>query len=42
VRDGTFHNEETGPALVFEVRPTTAFAYGKGEPFSQTRYRFEG
>ena len=40
VRDGAFHNDEGGRALVFEVHPTTAFAYGKGEPFSQTRYRF--
>jgi len=42
VREGTFHQdvEGGGPALVFEVAPTTAFAFGKGEPFSQTRYRF--
>jgi general stress protein 26 len=42
VRDGAFYNDEGGRALVFEVRPTTAFAFGKGEPFSRTRYRFEG
>jgi general stress protein 26 len=42
VRNGAFYNDEGGRALVFEVRPTTAFAFGKGEPFSQTRYRFEG
>jgi general stress protein 26 len=39
VRDGAFHHE-AGSALVFEVAPSTAFAFGKGEPFSQTRYRF--
>jgi general stress protein 26 len=39
VRDGSFHHE-SGPALVFAVAPTKAFAFGKGEPFSQTRYRF--
>ena len=40
VRDGAlFH--EAGQALLFEVAPTTAFGFGKGEPFSQTRWRFE-
>jgi nitroimidazol reductase NimA-like FMN-containing flavoprotein (pyridoxamine 5'-phosphate oxidase superfamily) len=27
-------------ALVYEVTPTTAFGFGKGESFSQTRWRF--
>jgi nitroimidazol reductase NimA-like FMN-containing flavoprotein (pyridoxamine 5'-phosphate oxidase superfamily) len=27
-------------ALVFEVAPTTAFGFGKGKTFSQTRWRF--
>ena len=27
-------------AHVFEVSPTKVLAFGKGEPFSQTRYRF--
>jgi nitroimidazol reductase NimA-like FMN-containing flavoprotein (pyridoxamine 5'-phosphate oxidase superfamily) len=40
VRDGTFHSDDGGRALVFEVRPETVFAFGKGDPFSQTRYRF--
>lgn len=41
VRDGAFHGEGgRGRALVFEVAPTTAFGFGKGEPFSQTRWRF--
>jgi len=29
-----------GIALVFAVSPTKILAFGKGEPFSQTRYRF--
>lgn len=39
VRDGAFHGEG-GRAIVFEVVPTTAFGFGKGGPFSQTRWRF--
>jgi catechol 2,3-dioxygenase-like lactoylglutathione lyase family enzyme/uncharacterized pyridoxamine 5'-phosphate oxidase family protein len=39
VRDGAFHHE-SGTALVFEVAPSTAFGFGKGE-FSQTRWRFQ-
>jgi general stress protein 26 len=39
VRDGAFHHEP-GIALVFEVASSTAFGFGKGTPFSQTRYRF--
>jgi nitroimidazol reductase NimA-like FMN-containing flavoprotein (pyridoxamine 5'-phosphate oxidase superfamily) len=30
----------TGIAHVFAVAPTKVLAFGKGEPFSQTRYRF--
>ncbi|HEX7102102.1 MAG TPA: pyridoxamine 5'-phosphate oxidase family protein [Nitrolancea sp.] len=41
VRDGAFSGPG-GEALVFEVQPTTAFGFGKGERFSQTRWRFEG
>lgn len=40
VRDGAFHAEGSGEALVFEVAPTTAFGFGKGE-YSQTRWRFD-
>lgn len=40
VADGAFAGEEGNRALVFEVTPTTVFGFGKGEPFSQTRYRF--
>jgi uncharacterized pyridoxamine 5'-phosphate oxidase family protein len=39
VRDGAFYGEG-GRADVYEVAPTTAFGFGKGETFSQTRWRF--
>ncbi|WP_416978710.1 pyridoxamine 5'-phosphate oxidase family protein [Streptomyces sp. T028] len=39
VRDGFFHHGG-GHALVFGVAPRTVFGFGKGEPFSQTRWRF--
>jgi pyridoxine/pyridoxamine 5'-phosphate oxidase len=39
VRDGAFYGEG-GRALVYEVAPTKAFGYGKGESFSATRWRF--
>jgi nitroimidazol reductase NimA-like FMN-containing flavoprotein (pyridoxamine 5'-phosphate oxidase superfamily) len=38
VHDGVFQHGG-GEALVFEVAPTTAFGFGKGE-YSQTRWRF--
>jgi general stress protein 26 len=41
VRDGAFHGEEGNVAMVFEVAPVTAFGFGKGEQFSQTRWRFD-
>jgi nitroimidazol reductase NimA-like FMN-containing flavoprotein (pyridoxamine 5'-phosphate oxidase superfamily) len=31
---------DKGTAHVFAVAPTKVLAFGKGEPFSQTRYRF--
>jgi hypothetical protein len=40
VRNGAFYDEEGGRAVVYEVAPTTAFGFGKGEQFSQTRWRF--
>ena len=40
VRDGMFHEAGRGVALVFEVAPARAFAFGRGEDFSQTRWRF--
>jgi len=39
VRDGAFYGDG-GRAEVFEVRPTKVLGFGKGEPFSQTRWRF--
>ncbi|MGA5185544.1 pyridoxamine 5'-phosphate oxidase family protein [Streptomyces griseoincarnatus] len=39
VRDGHFHHGP-GRAVVFSVAPHTVFGFGKGEPFSQTRWRF--
>lgn len=39
VTDAAFHGDG-GKALVDEIRPTTAFGFGKGDPFSQTRGRF--
>jgi nitroimidazol reductase NimA-like FMN-containing flavoprotein (pyridoxamine 5'-phosphate oxidase superfamily) len=38
--EGTFRHNDGGPALVFEVSPSTVFGFGKGE-YSQTRWRFE-
>lgn len=49
VRDGAFHEvrgpdpttepDEGGRAIVFEVRPTKVFGYGRDETFSATRWR---
>ncbi|MFJ7072806.1 pyridoxamine 5'-phosphate oxidase family protein [Streptomyces sp. NPDC098781] len=39
VRNGCFHHG-AGQAYVFSVAPGTVFGFGKGEPFSQTRWRF--
>ncbi|MFI9078688.1 pyridoxamine 5'-phosphate oxidase family protein [Streptomyces sioyaensis] len=41
VRDGAFHGQG-GRALVFRVEPVTAFGFGRGETYSQTRWRFDG
>lgn len=48
VHDGAFHHGEgsiregeyTGKALVFRIAPQTAFGFGRGASFSQTRWRF--
>jgi general stress protein 26 len=40
VRDGVFHDPEGGDAPMFEVRPTKVLAFGRGDQFTQTRYRF--
>jgi len=39
VRDGTFHHEDGGAALVFSVTPSKILVFGKGN-FSHTRHRF--
>lgn len=39
VRDGAFEHDGHR-ALVFEVAPSTVFAFGKGGYYSQTRWRF--
>ncbi|MGW2343773.1 pyridoxamine 5'-phosphate oxidase family protein [Streptomyces sp. NPDC001661] len=38
--DGAFQGQE-GPSLVYAVTPRTVFGFGKGEQFTQTRWRFE-
>jgi general stress protein 26 len=38
--DGVLQGDEGNVALLFEVAPVTAFGFGKGETFSQTRWRF--
>lgn len=40
VRDGALHHEPGGAAIAFRVDPDKAFGFGKGDPFSQTRWRF--
>ena len=47
VRNGAFYHgkgsireTDVGDAWVFRVFPNKAFGFGKGEPFSQTRWRF--
>jgi general stress protein 26 len=41
VVDGAFRDPDgPGVALVFGVTPTKVLSFGKGEPYSQTRYRF--
>ena len=52
VVDGGFHDpqppgtdgaggEPVDDAMVFRVVPTKVLAFGKGEPYTQTRYRFD-
>lgn len=41
VGDGAFRDRAGRTGLVFGVRPTKVLAFGKGEPFSQTRYRYD-
>ena len=43
VRDGAFaHSSGSGTALVFEVVPAVVFAFGRGDEYSQTRWRSAG
>ena len=42
VADGAFRDPDGRLGLVFGVTPTKVLSFGKGEPFSQTRYRFTG
>ena len=39
--DGSTNAGEQGQVLVFEVAPSKVFGFGKGDPFSQTRWRFD-
>jgi hypothetical protein len=42
--DGTWHGMSaairSGDVLLYRIEPAVAFAFGKGEVYSQTRYRF--
>jgi general stress protein 26 len=40
VGDGVFIGEAGNVALVYRLEPVTAFGFGKGNTFSQTRWRF--
>jgi hypothetical protein len=40
VRDGAFWNDSGGEALVYELVPATAFGFGRGAAYSQTRWQF--
>ena len=39
-RDGALHGDAGNVAQVYAVVPAKVFAFGKGDVFSQTRYRF--
>ncbi|MEV0748016.1 MULTISPECIES: pyridoxamine 5'-phosphate oxidase family protein [unclassified Streptomyces] len=40
VADGAFVGAQGNRAEVFAVSPRTVFGFGKGDPFTQTRWRF--
>lgn len=40
VANNAFQGDAGNIALVYEVAPTTAFGFGKGKSYSQTRWRF--
>ena len=42
VRDDSLWSTDGGAAIAFRVDPSQAFGFGKGERFSQTRWRFSG
>ncbi|MBE3001941.1 pyridoxamine 5'-phosphate oxidase family protein [Nocardiopsis sp. HNM0947] len=41
VADGAFQHETGGAALVFGLTPHKVLAFSKGDPFAQTRFRFQ-
>ena len=41
VRGDGLYNEEGGKTVVYSVTPATAFGFGRGEKYSQTRWRFD-
>jgi len=41
VDNGAFNGQEGNVALVFAVAPASAFGFGKGNVFSQTRWQFQ-
>jgi general stress protein 26 len=40
VREGALYNDQGGEALVYAIVPRKVLGFGKGETFSQTRWRF--
>jgi hypothetical protein len=42
VGEHAFEDGAGRDGLVYAIAPTKVLAFGKGEPFSQTRYRFDG
>jgi nitroimidazol reductase NimA-like FMN-containing flavoprotein (pyridoxamine 5'-phosphate oxidase superfamily) len=40
VRDSAFQGNSGNIAVVYKVTPTVAFGFGRGDSFSQTRWRF--
>lgn len=40
VRDGELRQEHAGRPLAFRIEPVVVFGFGKGEPYSQTRFGF--
>ena len=43
LRDGAFHHRgghQDAPVLVYELAPRKALGFGKGNVYSQTRWRF--